>query len=264
MSDEATTQFSRRGLHGQTVDFLGKRIIGGELLPGTLVDPEQIAREMEISRTVVREAIKVLTAKGLLDARPRRGTFVLSRDRWNLLDADVIQWRNADTPDARLMVELEEVRQIIEPWGARLAAQRRLPDQIAALDVAFAALVDASDEKSHVAADIRFHQVMLEGAQNELLERLEMLLEPALKARDELAYRHEHTRQFIDSHRLVLECIREGRADDAFVAMSDLLSSATRDTGENLQRAKLGLPSASDFGFDPRRASKLHDDTSAG
>jgi DNA-binding FadR family transcriptional regulator len=104
---------------------------------------------------------------------------------------------------------------------------------------------------------------MLEGAQNELLERLEMLLEPALKARDELAYRHEHTRQFIESHRLVLECIRGGRADDAYVAMSDLLRAATIDTGANLQRAKLGLPSASDFDFDPRRTMTNHDDTSA-
>lgn len=240
---ESAVTHSRRGLHGRVVDILGKRVISGELPPGTVIEPDGLVAELQVSRTVVREVIKVLTAKGLLDARPRTGTYVLPRRRWNLLDADVIKWRNSDTPDARLLVELEEVRQIIEPWGARLAAQRRTPEHVAALDDAFQALQADAEQRSPLDsdADVRFHRAVLAAAQNELLERLEGLLEPALRARNELEYQHaSHGNAFVESHRRVLECIRHGRAEQAFIAMRDLLREAAADTDDNLQRGGTG------------------------
>jgi GntR family transcriptional regulator, galactonate operon transcriptional repressor len=230
---------SRRGLHGRVVDILGQRVISGELTPGTVIEPDRLVADLQVSRTVVREVIKVLTAKGLLDARPRTGTFVLPRGRWNLLDADVIRWRNADSPDARLLKELEEVRQIIEPWGARLAAQRRTDEHLAALDEAFDALANGAtlDSRVDADADVRFHRAVLAAAGNELLERVEGLLEPVLRARDELAFQnHDHGTAFLESHRLVLEHIRAGDGDQAFEAMSELLRSAAADTDVNLRR----------------------------
>ncbi|MCY7411658.1 MAG: GntR family transcriptional regulator [Salinibacterium sp.] len=94
------TFYSRRGIHGQVVDVLGLRILSGELLPGSVVDPEALSAEFGVSRTVVREAIKVLAAKGLMDARPRTGTRITERSRWRLLDTDVMNWRarNAGPP----------------------------------------------------------------------------------------------------------------------------------------------------------------------
>lgn len=238
---EPAVTHSRRGLHGRVVDILGQRVISGEIAPGTVIEPDRLVAELQVSRTVVREVIKVLTAKGLLDARPRTGTYVLPRRRWNLLDADVIKWRNSGTPDARLLVELEEVRQIIEPWGARLAAQRRTPEDIGALDEAFQMIeTDAANRSPRgTEADVRFHRTIFAAAQNELLERLEALLEPVLRARDELAHQHDdHGTAFVESHRSVLECIRDGREDDAFAAMSDLLRAAAADTDDNLKRGR--------------------------
>lgn len=233
--------YSRRGLHGRTVEILGRRIIDGALPPGTVIEPEHLVDELSVSRTVVREAIKVLTSKGLLDARPRSGTFVLARTRWNLLDADVMRWRNASSPDARLMVELEEVRMVIDPWGARAAAERRTPEGLQLIDEAFGRMRSATTPQSRALADIGFHQAVVRAAGNELLERLEALLEPALRARDELALSHSHAdedyRRALDAHGAVLERIRDRDPDGAFALMSDLIRFATEDT-----RVRLGDP----------------------
>jgi GntR family galactonate operon transcriptional repressor len=255
---EGVITHSRRGLHGRVVDNLGQRVISEELAPGTVIEPDRLVAELQVSRTVVREAIKVLTAKGLLDARPRTGTFVLPRGRWNLLDADVIRWRNADSPDARLLKELEEVRQIIEPWGARLAAQRRTDKHLVALDEAFDALTGRAvrDSRVDADADVRFHRAVLAAAGNELLERIEGLLEPVLRARDELAFQnHDHGTAFMESHRQVLEFIRAGDGDQAFEAMSELLRSAAADTDVNLQRRASGRRKVSGAVKVPDRAA---------
>ncbi len=255
---------SRRGLHGHVVDVLGQRIISGELSSGTVIEPDRLVTELQVSRTVVREVIKVLTTKGLLDARPRTGTYVLPRSRWNLLDADVIVWRNARSLDARLLVELEEVRQIIEPWGARLAAMRRSDVELEELERALAAL-EASTQENHESkalamlteADVRFHRGVLAAAGNELLERLERLLEPALRTRDELAFEHEHGTGFLASHRHVVDCIREQRPDEAFEAMSDLLRAAAADTDVNLGRDTPKMTGGKRRDSRPRRSGRV-------
>lgn len=226
--------FTRRGLHGQVVDVLGEQIVTGTISPGTVIDIDMLTKGMGVSRTVIREAVKVLSAKGLLDARPRTGTYVLQRDRWNLLDADVIRWRNHVAPDPLLMVELGEVRQIIEPWGARLAAQRRTAQDITMLEKAYTELETCTDENLHAAADVRFHRAVLTAAHNELLLRLEIVLEPALAARDEFAFRHVHTRAFLPAHHNVLASIRDGDSDAAYTAMTELLDEAAQFMGANL------------------------------
>ena len=82
-----------RGLHGQAVDVIGERIVRGQTAPGDLLYPDQIEAELGVSKTVVREALRVLASKGLIDSRQKRGTFVRPRADWNLLDADVLRWR---------------------------------------------------------------------------------------------------------------------------------------------------------------------------
>ena len=91
-------KFSRRGLHGQLADTIGRRILSGELAEGQILDVEKFESDFNVSRTVVREATKVLSAKGLLDARPRVGTYVRPRASWNLLDSDVMVWRAEKSP----------------------------------------------------------------------------------------------------------------------------------------------------------------------
>lgn len=223
--------YSRRGVHGQVVDTLGRRIVQGAIAPGELIDPADVEREVRVSRTVVREAIKVLAAKGLVDALPRRGTYVLPREQWNLLDADIMRWRHTGDgeQDAELLDNLSELRWLVEPFAARLAAQRRTTADLAELGAALKALGEGATVGEHTAADLAFHRAMLAATHNELMARLDVVLEPALRARDALTFPHRD-RGYLDLHAAVLEAVRAGDAEQAAKAMADLLSQATADT----------------------------------
>lgn len=234
---------SRRGLHAQVVDELGARIMRGDLQPGHTIDPDALVRDFGVSRTVVREAIKVLTAKGLVDARPRLGTYVTERAHWQLLDGDVMGWRTLGEPDPLLVVELGEVRRIIEPAAARMAAQRRSATHLATIADALERLestASADDPAPHVRADIAFHAAVLDAAGNELLQRFEVVLEPALHARDSLAYAEESTGDFLALHRAVFEAIRDEDAARAFSTMESLMHEAAADTARVLRRSEAG------------------------
>jgi DNA-binding FadR family transcriptional regulator len=218
---------------------MGRRIVEGEFPPGAVMDLELLEQEMSVSRTVMREAVKVLTTKGLLDARPRFGTFVRDRRDWNLLDADVMAWRGGGDPDQRLLSDLEEVRRIVEPWGARLAAERRTADDVLALREALARMEASErggDIDEHIAADVAFHRAVLAASQNELLERLEVVLEPALRTRDALAFVHTHGDAFLTAHADVAEAIAAGDPDLAHTSMASLLDTAAADTAAILRR----------------------------
>jgi len=227
------TTFSRRGLHGHVVEVLGRRVMRGELVSGDIIDPDALLAEFQVSRTVIREAIKVLTTKGLVDARPRLGTYVTPRDRWQLLDSDVMTWRSEGVPDPVLVLELSEVRHILEPAAARLAAVRRDDEQLLAIQEAMTALAatfESTNVVTHVAADLAFHRAVLAASGNELLARFEVVLEPALHARNELAFAHETSTEFLDSHRAVVDAIVAGDADRAQSAMTLLMQQSTRDS----------------------------------
>ena len=116
-----------KNVHGNTLDWLGEAILTGHYPVGSSLPPEpMLCEELGVSRTVVREAIKTLAAKGLVSVRPRHGTHVRPRGDWSLLDRDVLSWLvGKGDPDRELLLEIQEVRSIIEPAAAALAA--RLP-----------------------------------------------------------------------------------------------------------------------------------------
>ena len=101
---------ARRGEHGQTVEIIAQRILSGTIAEGETLNIAQLQDELGVSLTALREALKVLTAKGLVDARQKRGTFVRPRSEWHLLDRDVIRWQFDTDADPRLLEELHEVR----------------------------------------------------------------------------------------------------------------------------------------------------------
>src|ERR687887_1744910 len=129
--------YPRRGLHGAVVHEIGVRILDGELKPGDTLPDNGSLTESEVSRTVVREAIKVLAAKGLVESRPKTGTRVRRREDWNLLDPDVLAWLQDDDVSEEMLRKLTEVRRIIEPAAAELAAARAGAREIAAMQNAF-------------------------------------------------------------------------------------------------------------------------------
>lgn len=225
-----TVIYANRGLHARLVESLGARIVCGEINPGDIIDLDALGQERSVSRTVVRGAVKVLMGKGLLDARPKYGTFVRGRNEWNLLDPDVIRWRQSAGPDSRLLRELEEIRQIIEPVTARLAAERADQQHLDALEAAMTTLAGAASRDVHVDADLQFHRTLASASGNELLERLVMMLEPAQRMRDQIAFEGgvDH-HESIAAHKAVLDCVCAHDPNAAEGAMRILLEAASRD-----------------------------------
>ncbi|MEW9517891.1 FadR/GntR family transcriptional regulator [Streptomyces tubercidicus] len=223
--------YAIRGVHGQAVDTLARRILSGELGEGSTLDMPALQAELDISLTVLREALKVLAAKGMIDARPKRGTFVRPRSSWNLLDADLLRWQlSGRQVDQGLLADLTEVRSIIEPASARLAAARGNDQDLAAIDAALSAMATASgDPAAEIQADLAFHRALFSATHNELLQRMEIVLEAGLAERDQLVHSgHPHTDPE-PSHRAVADAIRARDADAAEQAMRDLIVEAERD-----------------------------------
>ncbi|MFG2357940.1 FadR/GntR family transcriptional regulator [Streptomyces sp. NPDC048521] len=228
------TPYARRGVHGQTVEALARRILGGDIPEGATLDLVALQSELDVSLTALRESLKVLAAKGMVDARQKRGTFVRSRAHWNLLDADVLRWQfeggSTTESDRALLRNLAEVRAIIEPAAVRLAAERRTDADLAALDGALTAMGEEDAGAAHaVDADLAFHRALLAATHNELLERMEMVIESGLAHRDRIVHSSPHSEDPVPAHRAVLDAVRDQDAQAAEAAMRALLEQAGRD-----------------------------------
>ncbi|WP_371632408.1 FadR family transcriptional regulator [Streptomyces sp. NBC_01259] len=228
------TPYARRGVHGQTVETLARRVLSGEIPEGATLDLVALQGELDVSLTALRESLKVLAAKGIVDARQKRGTFVRARADWNLLDADVLRWQFADGTesgaDLALLRNLGEVRGIIEPAAVRLAAERRTEADLATLEAAITAMGEQEGGPAHaVEADLAFHRALLAATHNELLERLEMVIESGLAHRDEIVHSSQAGEDPVPSHRAVLDAVRDRDPAAAEHAMRALLDQAVRD-----------------------------------
>ncbi|MER5441415.1 FCD domain-containing protein [Streptomyces sp. NPDC002790] len=236
--------YARRGVHGQTVETIAHRVLSGRIGEGATLDLGALQDELGVSLTALRESLKVLAAKGMVDARQKRGTFVRPRADWHLLDADVLRWQfesldggvagGAGNP---LLGDLDEVRGIVEPAAVRLAACRRTQDDLDALDAALAAMGEVGEVAEGsaaraVEADLAFHGALLRASHNELLERMDLVIAAGLAHRDRLVHgTGRHPRDPVPSHRAVLDAVRVGDADAAEAAMRVLLAQAARDLG---------------------------------
>lgn len=221
-----------RGLHGEVVRRLGLRIVRGDHAPGDIIDIEALEPEFGVSKTVIREALRVLGAKGLVDSRPKRGTFVRERVAWDLLDSDVMQWRREAHLDAdQLLSDLSELRDTIEPAAARLAAARHTADDIEALWRAFDAFATAGDDVAQlIAADLDFHRLLLRATHNELFARLDVVVTHALGARNRIQH-HPEARWMdpVPDHRAVLEAVAGRDPEGAERAMKHALRESDDD-----------------------------------
>jgi GntR family transcriptional regulator, galactonate operon transcriptional repressor len=222
------------GIHAGVVHGIGRRIVSGELATGEIL-PEQgeLSRQLGVSRTVVREATKVLSAKGLVESRSKRGTVILPRSEWRLLDPDVLAWLTEDGLDPEFLRGMFEVRKIIEPAAARLAAERATPEELAAIRAPFEAMASAPDEATYLDADIRYHAMLVAATHNDHLIQLVAAFGPALQTGLRIATRHgwewaDFLEYSIGPHREVLDAVvehdphRAGEAMDRLVTQSQL------------------------------------------
>ncbi|MFB9690236.1 FadR/GntR family transcriptional regulator [Amycolatopsis plumensis] len=207
-----------RNLHARIVDELGRLIVEGALGDGQPLVPEELCRRFSASRTVVREALRVLESKGMVTARPRVGTWTLPPEAWDAIDPDVIAWRVGGPGGREHLRELLELRLAIEPQAARMAARHRRPDELSAMAAAYAQMADAEDTAAFEAADAQFHAALVRAAGNTLIAQLQVPVVAALRAQGEPV----HT---LVAHSRVLTLVLAKNADGAETACRRLLET---------------------------------------
>ncbi|WP_129842836.1 FCD domain-containing protein [Streptomyces sp. RFCAC02] len=236
-----------RGLHGQLVQQLGQMIVSGDLGADRPLVPEEIGQRFEVSRTVVRESLRVLEAKGLVSARPNVGTRVRPVGDWNLLDPDIIEWRAFGPQREDQRRELSELRLTIEPLAARLAAgdtreevRQRLGDMVEIMNHA----LGQGDALTFSRADAEFHALLLQAAGNRMLEHLSGIVGAALQVSGGVASGCEHpTEASVGLHQRILEAITAGEPGAAEAAMRHLLAAPA-------ETPAAGQPAAAGAGAD--------------
>lgn len=228
-----------RRLHGALAHKLGTAILSGQYAPGDVLPGEvAFAEELKVSRSAYREAIQVLTAKGLVASRPKAGTKVLQRERWNLLDPEVLAWAFAGEPDVAFVRDLFELRSIIEPAAARLAALRRSKEDVRLMREALAAMRRHTlTTEAGRAADRDFHDAILRATGNHAMVVLSASIGAAVHWTTQFKQRtRELPRNPIPDHARVLDAIAAGDADAAAEAMGVLVDLALEDTRSSMER----------------------------
>lgn len=225
-----------RSLHGQVVRELGTRIVGGDLKPGDVLPREDtLAESMQVSRNALREALKVLSAKGLIESRPKTGTRVRPMDAWNQLDADVLSWRCASMPTDDFIEKLVEMRELIEPAAAASAAQRRSTTQLARIDAAYRKMEAAKDTGEWAVADLAFHNAVLHATGNELMISLFAVIESVLGVFFVLSAQTAGDFKYsLPHHHKVLDAIRKNQPEVARKAMQAMIV----DSRANLEKRR--------------------------
>ena len=177
-------------LHRQVLNQMGEQICSGKFAPGDILPAEPVlAEQMQVSRITIRETMKSLSAKGMLEVRRRYGTIVLPRSQWQLFDPDVITWRaRAGAIDEGLIQDLMELRLIIEPNAAKLAAKRATAEDRVAVRRAFKSMERAvAGQSEYVPADLAFHGAILIACHNQFIQQMQNALSAILRTSFELS-----------------------------------------------------------------------------
>lgn len=226
-----------RRLRGAVAHHLGTAIVSGRIAPGErLVGEIANAAALDVSRSAYREAVQVLTAKGLVESRTKAGTRVLPKSRWNLLDPDVLAWAFSGEPDIGFVRDLFELRAIVEPAAARLAAERRNKEDIRAMKAALAMMrrhTLATDAGR--AADRDFHDAILQATHNMTLITLSASIGAAVAWTTQFKQRTRALpRDPLPDHVRVCDAIVAGDAEVASAQMRLLIELALEDTSSSM------------------------------
>lgn len=219
-------------IHQQVARKLGIAILSGEVQPGDRIGNEiQLSVALGVSRTAYREALRILVAKGLVESRPKAGTRVTPREDWALLDPECLAWIFEGKPDDAFIHDLFEMRYIIEPSAAFLAADRRTEEQLSCMRIALHDMqtYKLTSEKGQ-AADREFHRLLLRASHNAALATLSSSISSAVQWTTIFKARGQKTpRDPLPEHQAVLAAIEVQDRDAAMGAMRQLLRSARFD-----------------------------------
>lgn len=222
----------RSTLHQLVVDTLGAEIVAGGIAVDAVLPNEQgLCGMLSVSRTVLREGIKTLAAKGLVEARTKVGTRVRPRDDWNMLDPDVMAWRLVHADRQQAAGELFDMRLIFEPVAARMAAEHATEPEVALIAAAAAEMrLRIEESEDYIEPDIAFHWSILRATGNQFLAGLGKLIAAGLRLSFRQSWSRPETRdRAMLEHESVLDRIRSGDAPGAEEAMRKLLQNARSD-----------------------------------
>ncbi len=232
----------RKSLYNKVAHDLGQRIVRGDYKPGALLPNEaECGQIYKVSRTAVREAVKMLSAKGLIQSRPKIGSRVEPRASWNLLDRDVIGWYCTTVDFQNFARDVQQIRFMIEPEAAALAAINRTAQQFTEIEAAYQAMADGvGDEAAWNAADVRFHLAVLNASGNEFIPPFGRVIESLLANLFAVTVAHLRNRvKVLPQHEAILTAIRGRKPDLARAAVRRLLQSTqkTIEQGGKLKSA---------------------------
>ncbi|MEM6460726.1 MAG: FadR/GntR family transcriptional regulator [Pseudomonadota bacterium] len=230
------------GLATQVCRELGRRIVAGHFSEGMLIDDEnRLCERYGVSKSVVREAVKLLVGKGLLDVRRGSGTRVRRRASWNLLDDDVLAWHQGIEPKPEFLRQLMDVRQMVEPNAAGWAAGTATVDQIERIRKAQSDMERAASIQDFVVADALFHRSILRASNNELLTAMEGVIFSALLSSIKITNDDplDNRERSLPLHREILKAIEAHDSEKATSAMRRHMA----DTYERLSNVLPGFNS---------------------
>jgi DNA-binding FadR family transcriptional regulator len=230
-----------KNVHGNTLDFLGAAIVAGRYAVGATLPPEPtLCIELGVSRTVVREAVKSLVAKGLIHTGPKVGTRVMPSEQWNWFDPDVIAWQSKAGLSNEFIRDLQDLRLVVEPAAVKLAAARRTPDDLIEIEAAYAGMEKAVFEGGdYVTHDLRFHQGLLRASHNRMLVQMSKALGALLRTSFEISTRKKNgPRSSLPLHRAVLDAVAAGQPARAERAVLVLINGAHDDLEQVLVSRK--------------------------
>jgi DNA-binding FadR family transcriptional regulator len=229
-------------IHSSVAEAIGKRIVRGEFPPGSVLPNEaKWAADFKVSRSAVREAIKILMAKNLLVSRPKVGSRVEPRERWSLLDHDILTWYATAPNREKFLQSLQQFRYIVEPEAAALAAQFHTSDQMEEVTAACQDMATAPSLAMRTEADVRFHVAILRATNNELLLPLGVIIDQALNNLFAFITRHANDLHHAqDLHDRIERCIRLRKPQAARLAVQNLLKNSDAIINRTTRRQARG------------------------
>ncbi len=216
-----------KNVHRNTLDLLGEGIVSGRYPVGGSLPPEPLLGEsLGVSRTVVREAVKSLVAKGLLVTGPKLGTRVMPESFWNWFDPEVVAWQSRAGFTRGFLRDLQELRRVVEPAAVRLAAERATATDLLDLEAAYAGMKSAIElGGDYVSHDLRFHQGLLRACHNRMVIQMSKALGALLRTAFELSTsRPDASALALPLHRAVLDAViarTPARAEKAILVLID-------------------------------------------
>jgi DNA-binding FadR family transcriptional regulator len=220
-----------RSAHDLVATGIGQSIMQGRFPIGsTLPGDAELMAFFGVSRTALREAMKTLAAKGLIESKTKVGTKVLSRESWNMFDADILEWHLQLGVDAQFLGWLFEIRQSLEPLACATAAMRRTPEQLRKMQEALLAMYRCEKSRhGFTKADLAFHQAILEASGNPFLQSIGSVIGAALGTSFTISSPVSSDEQFkrvMDQHQAVFDAIEQRNSAAASDAMSALILRA--------------------------------------